>query len=121
MVDIINIGYHENYAVNEEFDLNSLRQMVKVKEINGKFIPECSSNIEVKINREIVYSEEEKENIEKEELKTEKNKYYEWWKAERIKTEKLQAELKDIQQQIAKITGAVSKTKTEIETENDPV
>jgi len=92
--DIIVFSYSDHYAVNNDFDLNQVRRLVKVKEVKGKYVPDEEKYLEIKIGREISIDEEEIEKINLDKLKEDRDSYFRWWRQEQDKVKKLEEELK---------------------------
>jgi len=92
--DIIVFSYNDHYAVNDDFDLNQVRRLVKVKEVKGKYIPDEEKYLEIRIGREVSIDEVEIEKLNFDKLKEDRDSYSRWWIQEQAKVIKLEEELK---------------------------
>ena len=100
-MDIISISWGEEYAVTNKFDLNCLRGLCKVKEINGKYIYEGDSNIIVKINKTMLETKEEVDNELLEHEKQQVELYKNWYNQEQKEKKKIQCELEVLKNELA--------------------
>jgi len=90
---ILSFGYSNNYAIPEEFDLNVLKKLLRVKEKGEVFIPEEDEDITIKVGKKITLEEKEIEAVNIKEIKQDKENYSRWWREEQAKVKKLEEEL----------------------------
>lgn len=101
-MDIINFGYYTSYAVEDDFDLNELRELTKVKLVGDRYIIDSDedSNISIIIKKDVAYKKEEIEAITIKELKEDVEKYSKWWIEEQEKAKQINKELKKLKKQL---------------------
>jgi len=98
MTDVITFGWGEEYAVRGNFDLNTLRDLIKVKEVGGKYVlddPE-RTNIVVKVNKPVAFNREDIENAEFIEAKGSADLYKKWYNDATAKINTLEAQIKGL-------------------------
>lgn len=108
MPDIISFGWGEEYAAGADFDLNTLRTLRKVREIDGKHVlSEERNNITVRISQSVAWEKKETENLELSEVKKTLNTYKRWYDEARKEAESLQQELSTTQADLASLADSV--------------
>jgi hypothetical protein len=94
-MDVIKFYYGREFMVDEQFDLNQLRRLNKVKKVGSTYIldPDNTEKIEVIIEANFVLGESQTEKVIVEELTKDKDQYSKLWTEERERTNKLSNEL----------------------------
>ena len=104
-MDIIEFGWNYHFAVSDTFNLNTLRQLMPVKEEGKKFIPadEDTGSVRILLNKSVTFHPDEVEEAKLEKAESDVEQYSRWWKEEQGKSKKLEEELKCLKLDLEKI------------------
>lgn len=102
MSHIISLGWNNNYAVGDKFDLNILKSFQYVKEVNETFVPE-KQDIKITLNQQVIYNKEDVNKALLKEAEKNKEQYGKWWTDEQAKNKKLETELESLKLDIEKM------------------
>ena len=103
MADIISFSYGETYLVEDDFDLNTLRKLLKVRSVDNTYIKNTDNqSISVIINAQIELDASKSIEVERSHSESEAKRNYKWYEEEKEKVDALTAENKFIKEQLNK-------------------
>ena len=102
MTEIIEFGYHNTFAIAEDFDLNQFRKLTKVKACGETYVPE-EQFMSIHFGKTVISDKHEADNAKIQELEKQVDQRYKWWQKEKEDNVKLAEKIKCLKLQLEEV------------------